>query len=389
MITAEPSVLAMQEPPAGSRRPSSSPPWPRSRWLRNGLLLPLWFLNGWVVLRLIAFLQPFLTIFVLALVLALLLEVPVRRLQHLGFRRDVSLVAVILAMMVAGSAALLLLMPPLLSEMEQLLSALPTWMESSGGLMARILATPGIHGGEAAGRTVLDGLTEQLATVGRELLTRLPGLISAGMGAGLMTFLTVILTVFLLVGGESAWNGVTRWLPPWWQQRIQSELPRRLGIFLRGQVAIAAGFALVLAIVFSLIGVPFGALFGVLIGMASLVPFMGAVAQVGVSLFLLVHDLGMGLTVFVLAFMLGQIVDNVIVPRVMGSLVGLNPLWLLFTVFLGAKVAGLPGILVCIPVASTILAIADDWMTSQPGEEMRQSPDALSPVTSGRSPQVQ
>jgi predicted PurR-regulated permease PerM len=35
---------------------------------------------------------------------------------------------------------------------------------------------------------------------------------------------------------------------------------------------------------------------------------------------------------------LGQIVDNVVVPRLMGNLVGLNPLWLLFTVFLGAKV---------------------------------------------------
>jgi predicted PurR-regulated permease PerM len=63
-------------------------------------------------------------------------------------------------------------------------------------------------------------------------------------------------------------------------------------------VAIAAGFAFVLAIVLSLVGVPFGALLGILIGMASLIPFMGAVAQVGVSLFLVVHDLGMGLAVF-------------------------------------------------------------------------------------------
>jgi predicted PurR-regulated permease PerM len=130
-----------------------------------------------------------------------------------------------------------------------------------------------------------------------------------------------------------------------------------------------AGCALVLAIVFSLIGVPFGALFGIVIGMASLIPFMGAVAQVGVSLFLLVHDLGMGLAVFAIAFVLGQIVDNVVVPRVMGNLVGLNPLWLLFTVFLGAKVAGVPGILVSIPLASTIRVIAEEWISGQDAEE--------------------
>jgi predicted PurR-regulated permease PerM len=352
----------MQESPAGTTPPR---PWSRSRWLRNGLLLPLWFLNGWVVLRLIAFLQPFLTIFVLALVLALLLEVPVHQLQRWGLRRGVSLLVVVLAVMVAGSAVLLLILPPLLQETGQLLGALPTWLESSRGLVPRLLDLPGIPGRDAAQGTVLEGLTAQLAGLGRELLAALPDLLSAGMGAGLMTFLTLILTVFLLVGGASAWTGLMRWLPPWWRQRIQSEMPRRLGIFLRGQVSIAAGFTLVLAIVFSLIGVPYGALFGVLIGMASLIPFMGAVAQVGVSLFLLAHDLGMGLAVFAVAFVLGQIVDNVVVPRVMGNLVGLNPLWLLFTVFLGAKVAGIPGILVCIPVASTLRAIADDWISAQ------------------------
>ena len=352
----------MQDSPAA---PAASRPWSSSRWLRNGLLLPLWFLNGWVVLRLIAFLQPFLTIFVLALVLALLLEVPVHRLQRWGFRRDVSLLLVVLAVMVAGSAVLLLILPPLLQETGQLFRALPTWLDSSRGLVARLLDLPGIPWAEAADARILEELTGQLAGVGRELLGALPDLLSAGMGAGLLTFLTLILTVFLLVGGGSAWTGLTRWLPPWWRQRIQSELPRRLGIFLRGQVAIAAGFALVLAIVFSLIGVPFGALFGIVIGMASLIPFMGAVAQVGVSLFLLVHDLGMGLAVFAIAFVLGQFVDNVVVPRVMGNLVGLNPLWLLFTVFLGAKVAGIPGILVSIPIASTLRAIADDWISAQ------------------------
>ncbi len=342
-------------------------PWAQSRWLRNGLLLPLWVLNGWVVLQLIAFLQPFLTIFVLALVLAMLVEVPVRRLQHWGFRRGPALLLILLAGMLAGSLLLALLLPALFRQAGGLLAALPTWIESSQGVLAGVLALPlpWSNGDGAAGGTLLQGLSEQLTTLAKELLETLPGLLSAGVGAGLMVFLTVILTVFLLLGGGSAWSGLLCWVPPWWRQRLHSELPRRLGIFLHGQVAIAGGFALVLALVFSGIGVPFGALLGISIGLASLVPFMGAVAQVGVSLFLVVHDAGMGLAVFAISFVLGQIVDNVVVPRVMGNLVGLNPLWLLLSVFLGAKVAGIPGILVSVPLASTIRVIADDWMETQ------------------------
>jgi predicted PurR-regulated permease PerM len=238
----------------------------------------------------------------------------------------------------------------------------------------RLLDGAGMVRQESAPASLLQGLASQLTTLGRELAAMLPSLLSTGAGAGLMTFLTVILTVFLLVGGGPAWYGLMRWFPPWWRQRIRSELPRRLGIYLRGQVAIAAGFAVPLAVVFSLIGVPFGVLFGVVIGMASLVPFMGAVAQVGVSLFLLVHDLSMRLAVFDIAFVLGQLDDNVVVPRVMGNLVGLNPIWLLFTVLLGARVAGVPGILVCIPVASTIMGIDEECIASQEPEDLRRLP---------------
>lgn len=39
--------------------------------------------------------------------------------------------------------------------------------------------------------------------------------------------------------------------------------------------------------------------------------------------------------------------------------------WLLLTLFLGAKVGGIPGILVAIPIAITIRVIAQDWMEEQ------------------------
>lgn len=341
--------------------------WSEARWFRNSILLPLWFLNGWLLLRLMSYLQPFLTMFILALVVALLMDGPIRVLQRWGLDRGLSLLVVLLGVMVLGSGVLAALLPVLVDQVGTLLVALPDWVDSAQGLVARGLSLPWMPSGPMGSEALLNLLGEQLVVAAQALVSGLPGLLSTGLSLGLLLFLTVILTVFLLVGGPAAWQGLLRWLPSWWRQRIDAELPARLRLFLRGQIILAVGFSIILAIVFSLLGIPFGLLFGFLIGMASLIPFMGAVSQVGVSLFVMLHDLTTGLTVFAIAFVLGQILDNVVVPRVMGSLVGLNPLWLLFTLFLGAKVAGLPGILVAIPVASTIQVLADDWRTRQPG----------------------
>lgn len=66
------------------------PGWRESRWFRNSLLLAIWFLNGWLLLRLVSYLQPFLTLFILALVVAMLLDGPVRGLQRWGLGRGLN-----------------------------------------------------------------------------------------------------------------------------------------------------------------------------------------------------------------------------------------------------------------------------------------------------------
>ena len=78
-----------------------------------------------------------------------------------------------------------------------------------------------------------------------------------------------------------------------------------------------------------------------------------------------VTELPRTLEVFIIALVLGQIVDNVVVPRVMIGLVGVNPIWLLVAVFLGAKLKGIMGILLAVPIARAIENIGDDLKVEQ------------------------
>ena len=102
-----------------------------------------------------------------------------------------------------------------------------------------------------------------------------------------------------------------------------------------------------------------------LIGFTTLVPYASAVSIVSVSAVLAVQDPRTGLELLAAAIVVGQIVDQVIQPRLMGSIVGLQPAWLLIALPIGARVGALYGVgdllglLLAVPVASCIKTLAD------------------------------
>ena len=50
----------------------------------------------------------------------------------------------------------------------------------------------------------------------------------------------------------------------------------------------------------------------------------------------------------------------------MSGIVGVNPIWVIIAVFMGAKLGGLVGILIAVPVASIIKDVVDDLL-AKPG----------------------
>lgn len=335
------------------------------RWLRNLMLFPLLFLNGWLLILTIDYLQPMVSMVLMAVILAIVLDYPVRFLGRCGLSRHWSLALVV------GLAVLLLpllgflLVPLLIQRLGDFINQLPQWASSATGLFEWL------NNSSAARALGLDfnyleaQLTRELTGLMRALGNTLVSLLVGGFSGGLKAFFLFVLTIFMLISGGKAWSGIMGRLSPWWRERLEIRVPYKFSRFISGQMMLATGFGVVLTIIFSLMQVPLALVFALLIGMASLFPFMGAIAQTSVSVFVMLHDLNIGLQVFLVALILGQILDEVILPKVMGDLVGVNPIWLIISVFLGARLAGVVGILVAVPVASIIKEIVDDSLADR------------------------
>ncbi|MBW4483578.1 MAG: AI-2E family transporter [Tildeniella torsiva UHER 1998/13D] len=358
------------------------------RWLRNSLLFPLFFLNGWLFTLLINFLQPLVTMVLIAILLALVLDYPVQFLQGRGLARPVSLTLVVVVAIATIFIGGFLVLPLLVSQIGTFLNQLPQWVSSSEGLFGWLDQLPIADTLDVSFRDLQSQLILQMTGVMRTLGTTLLGLLAGGVSGGFKVFFVMVLTVFMLTKGGKVWAGIMSWLSPWWRDRLETRVPYKFKRFISVQVTLATGFGLVLAVIFTLIRVPLALMFAMLIGMGSLFPFMGAFAQTSVSLFVMFHDLGTGIQVFIIALVLGQILDEIILPKVMGDLIGVNPIWLIISVFIGARLGGVMGILIAVPIASVIKELVIDMVAEARGEATSPPvfPPLAGPTTEGPIP---
>jgi len=305
-------------------------------WLKAGLALPLLVLNLWVLRQLLLPLAPFPALFVAAALIAFLLDIPSRWLRQRGLPFWLATAVVLGVALGLVSLAVIWLVPRLIEQLGELIAALPSWLVQGEEWLERLE-----HWGEQL------GIPNDFGNLSSDIV--------------------LVLAVFLLLGGEPISAGLAQWLSPAIRPLVVSTLTRTFRGYFAGQVVLALILSSLQMLVFTLLGIPYGVLFAVLIGFTTLIPYASALTIVLVSLLLALEDPRTGLEVLAAAITVGQLVDQVIQPRLMGSIVGLQPAWLLISLPVGARLGSLLGLgellglLLAVPLASCAKTFLDAW----------------------------
>jgi predicted PurR-regulated permease PerM len=137
--------------------------------------------------------------------------------------------------------------------------------------------------------------------------------------------------------------------------------------FFQGQLILTLFLTSSTFIVFLVLKVPFALILSVFVGIIDIIPGIGATLGVSViTLIVLSQNVWMGLKVLVACIILQQIQDNLISPRIMQGALNLNPVVVFFALLVGARVAGLLGIFISIPIAGVIVSLFEiDEMKSE------------------------
>lgn len=132
--------------------------------------------------------------------------------------------------------------------------------------------------------------------------------------------------------------------------------------FLTGQCLEACILGGLIFVVFSILRIPYSALIGVLTAVLAFLPYVGAFfsCAIGVLLVLLTHP--SKALVCLIAYLVVQFVENqLIYPHVVGTSVGLSPLWTLIAVLVGGKLLGLFGMIFFIPLTAVFVTLLKEY----------------------------
>lgn len=149
-------------------------------------------------------------------------------------------------------------------------------------------------------------------------------------------------------------------LPPKYRPKvvqIAGDIDKQLQAFFRGQLMVMAILAVIYSVGFMICGVPFAIAIAIIGGMLNIVPYLGPLmTYIPVALLTWVaHGLDWRIGGALLTIFLAQALEsNVLTPQIVGSQVGLHPVWVILAVIVFSSAFGFVGLLLAVPIAATL-----------------------------------
>lgn len=315
-----------------------------------------------VVLTIIAVRIPrTLSIFLIAAFIGFGVSPIVRRLDRVMPRG--AAIATVYALLLGGVVVLaLVIVPVTLAQVGSLVAHTPDYMLASQLAVGRIedflRARLGTHVplptvGDLENRV---GTSVELALSGS--LASIGGIVINVFNSLLVAVSALILSVFFLLRGRDVRSVILGFVPPSRREKaaeLTLEIASIFGHFVAGQVALCVIVGVAVWIALAPAHFAFALLIAVVCGLGYAVPFVGMlVAQVIAALLALPQGTGMVIWVSVAIFLIARFADNVLVPKIMSDQVGVSPIGVMFAVFAGGELFGLPGFVLGIPAAAVL-----------------------------------
>ena len=298
-------------------------------------ILALWFLY---------FIRDIIFLFFLSLLLMAVLNPSVSWLTSRRIPRVLSVIIVYLALLSGFGVAIGGVIPPLVEQSANFATSLPLYLENLG--LTRYLRDE-----------VVRELVSQLGGIPGQLLK-----VSFAVFSNILSILMIMVISFYLLLARGRTDSLIEEL--FGSERkekvegIFSEIESKLGSWARGEFFLMTIVGVMTFIGLFLLKVPYALPLALLSGILELVPNIGPTLS-AVPAMIIGFGINpyLGLAVLGLYFLVQQIENYIIVPKVMEKSAGVNPVVTIFALAIGFRLAGVIGAIVSIPVFLVIKTI--------------------------------
>jgi predicted PurR-regulated permease PerM len=309
-----------------------------------------------------------LVVLLLATLLAFALEPALRRLDRFLPRW---LAALGVYVVVASTLAVLVALfgQQLGTQANQLAQHLPGYIDRAGSWAERTAAAYGIPISQSRPTSALAGSATGAA---RDVLATgasIVALVSAGVVDAVMV---IVITYYFMVDGKRFRDVSLRVVPARHREKlefVEDAVWQVVGSYIRGQLVLAAIIGVAAGLGCWLLGVRYPLVIAVLAFLFELVPMIGPVLSAIPALVIAVFQ-GFPLVLEVGAyfFVIQQVENHVLAPRISGHAVGLHPVAALVALVAGADAFGIWGALFAVPIAGVLVVLASAALKAWRGE---------------------
>jgi predicted PurR-regulated permease PerM len=368
----EPPPEAVEKAPLPLKPPSAAPPANVEpvvvpRWIQL-VMLPLLLLGAWALARAAG---PVLLVFIIAGLIALLLNPFVTLLRRAHFPRGAAVATVYLVLLLAVVGLGVLFANPVANQVSAFRDEVPSIVDGVNDSLANVQDWLDRNGVDLQvskpGQTAVDSLGDRIAEGSGELVAFTRDALLRLAETSIALILIVVLSIYMLLYGERIGAGVRAVVPPG-DGSAEDDFPTRVqgAVFgyVRGQLLFSlimgasAGISLYILGSLGIFpqGKTYAFAFGAFYGFAELIPYIGpavgAFPPVMIALFS--NEPLDALWLAIMFTGLQQIEGHIVAPNVFGHALRINPLLVIFALLLGGQIYGFIGAFIALPIAAIV-----------------------------------
>jgi predicted PurR-regulated permease PerM len=144
-----------------------------------------------------------------------------------------------------------------------------------------------------------------------------------------------------------------------------------MGKWLLGQGSLMLLLGLSSTIVYAMLHVRYAYALGVMTGLLNIIPVLGAAVTIALALLVAAIDSWgrvLGIAIFYLIWL--QVENSFLIPRIMGTSVGLPGLSILVALLIGSELGGILGAIVAVPTAVLVSVLIDEYLVQKDATEL-------------------
>ncbi|MDP2684296.1 MAG: AI-2E family transporter [bacterium] len=317
-------------------------------------------------------LRDVLMILLVAVILASALNPWVNALQRKRVPRVLATVFIFLAFFGSFILILVLMVPPIATQIGDIASNFPEYYD-------RVVNDFQKFKEFSLQQNILDSLQSTLANLQNNISQTASGVFGAvaSIFGGFFSFFGVIVITFYMLLEEHALKKFIRSVTPSKYQpyvfQLMNRSQERLRLWLKGQLILGLIIFLLAYIGLSILGVKYALVLALWAGLTEFIPYLGPLlgAIPAVFISLTTGNLVITLVVVIWYIIIQQLENSILVPKVMEKTVGLNPLIVIIVMLTGAKLAGIVGLLLAVPLTLIVQAFTEDFFANKEEEEFK------------------